>query len=279
MIIDLNNDNIKLLKSFQQLPKDIEIATISISFIVNISFNMAIITKLLKLNKNKITTIKYSKNNILYVKSLYPDKYKKKKNKKKKKSFTNQLSIIIDKNEFNNLKNDIHFKIFINGSVQLSGCDNYNNFEYCINILFEELFKDIYKFSNKHNKFILKKYITPSNITVSIISFKINLANVGFRVPFDIDRNKLFQLFPLKNATYDPSIYSGVIINYMYIYQNYSKHITISVFESGYIMINGGTFKNAIITAYKYINEILYNNYSLIVKKSLSDFINLYPYP
>lgn len=288
-IIDVNkvnekNNQIYILKTLSNLPPDIKVTTISVTFDMDIKFDINNIRKIIETKSNEITTIKYAINNTKYVRSLYPYKYlklkNKNKNKKRNKRFSDEVTLIIDANEINKYLNDTNIKLFCNGAVQVSGCYSYDHFKNCIEIVFKNLLKD--KYIRENNKFVLKNMINVNKITMdNIINFKINLINTGFNTGFNIDRDKLNKLCISKNisCSYEPTIYAGVKINYKYEFKDdkhdYSKYISVVVFERGYVMINGGSYKNQIVKTYKFIMDLLFNNYELLIQKSPMNHIKV----
>lgn len=267
------NQQLVLLYNLNKLPNDLKITTISFTFDMNIIFNIKEICDYYELKYDGITTIKYCVANIIYIRSLYPDKYiikRKKRTNKKKKTFSNQVTLIIDKNKYNNNNNDTNIKIFNNGAIQVSGCSNYDHFIKSFNSIFSELLKDKYVWENK--KFILKSFTNSKNLSIdNINNFKINLINTGFYLGFNIDRALLNELLLSKgiSCSYEPAIYAGISITHIYKYKTFVKKISVIVFEKGYIMINGGLCKNQIMSTYKFIVFIIYEHFEKISQQSL----------
>lgn len=191
-----------------------------------------------------------------------------------RKNFGEQATVIFDKCEHNSYPNDTNIKLFSNGAIQFSGCLGYSHFYSSILLLFEEIVKDRYIWDG--TKFNKISFCTNKDLSISTIqSFKINLVNTGFHLGFNIHRDNLFELLVSKkvNCSYEPSFYPGIQIIYEYGDKSFGKDISIVVFEKGYVMINGGIYMKQIMEAYKYVNDIIYNNYSSIVQWTLTDFI------
>jgi hypothetical protein len=282
-VIDINNlsaDNNQLLflYNLKDLPSELSISTISITFDINAIFFIKELRELCDLRENGITTIKYYDMGKVHIRSLYPEKYLKKKKKyevkKKKKMFSNQVTLIVDSNDVNKYNNDTSIKMFNNGAIQVSGCMGYDHFKECLDIAFAHICTDKYVWEN--DKFIIKPFINKKNIVMhDIKNFKINLINLGFETGFRINREKLNKLLISKGieCSYEPVIYAGVKILYKYKYKNYVKNISVTVFERGYVMINGGIYKTQIVETYLFITKIFYEHYKEIRNWSILDFM------
>ncbi len=95
-------------------------------------------------------------------------------------------------------------------------------------------------------------------------------------------------------VSYDPAIYQGVKISYMWNEKNSHKDglckcdkqcrleknlrkknickiVTIAIFQSGNIIITGASNIKQTNEAYNFINKILYDNYSSVVRFSILD--------
>jgi hypothetical protein len=132
---------------------------------------------------------------------------------------------------------------------------------------------------------------------LDVLDYKITLINTDYKIGFKIERSKLYKLL-IENykiyVSYDPSIYQGVKISYMWNENNKLKDglcrckdkcrleknlrkknsckiVTISIFQSGNIIITGASDLKQTIEAYNFINKILYDNYSITVRFSILD--------
>ena len=109
------------------LPNGVNISTMTASIKdTKLVFNFINIYNYLELNENDILAVVRNENEY---RSLVNIKKKKKKNdKKKKRQFFNQLSVIVRINEGEcedlNKEKKINFKLFVNGSIQMSGIKN-----------------------------------------------------------------------------------------------------------------------------------------------------------
>lgn len=131
------------------LPYDLSISTATITCKINVMFDVANIAHYFNDFDDIIIGKKYGDrvvNNLINIKKL---KTGKKKKRKEKKNFFNQVSLIfrtatlmgIDpekltlKEKFKN----INIKLFINGSIQMTGCKHLDNIKKSLEILFEKL--------------------------------------------------------------------------------------------------------------------------------------------
>jgi len=213
-------------------------------------------------------------------------KRKKKKqgeNGEKKQKFYNQATIIIKPKPGGK---NINVKFFLNGSTSMTGCQGENDgIMVMLNFIKEmkkypEVFND-----EKHRQ------------SLDVVDYKVTMINADYSVGFKIDRAKLYQLL-VENykvyVFYNPSIYQGVKISYMWNDNNLFKDgvcqcqnkcrleknvrkknsckiVTISIFQSGNIIITGSSNIEQTMEAYEFINKILYDNYSLVVRFSILD--------
>jgi TATA-box binding protein (TBP) (component of TFIID and TFIIIB) len=212
-------------------------------------------------------------------------KRKKKKiaNPTKKQKFYNQATFIIK--PYKNGKN-INVKFFLNGSISMTGCKNEDDGIIVIKNFIDEAKKYPDVFYNKQDI---------NNINV--IDYGITLINTDYVIGFKVDRLKLFK-FLSRNykayVSYDPSIYQGVKISYMWNKSNFKKDgvcickkkcrleknlrkkntckiVTIAIFQNGNIIITGSSYIEQTMEAYNYINKILYESYKEIVRFSILD--------
>ena len=122
-------------------------------------------------------------------------------------------------------------------------------------------------------------------------NINIVLINSDFVCGFEIKRNKLYNILKKKNITvsYEPDIYAAVNMKFYY-NKSYEqqlgichcekkckgkgdglltcKKITISIFQSGSIIITGAKSNIQKNEAYNFINKIIKNNYRDIYKVS-----------
>lgn len=219
-----------------------------------------------------------------------------KKQNQGKQTFLNQITLII-KSKKNGKK--INVKFFLNGSISMTGCRDENDGVMAIENFLEEMKKYPEVFEDKDENEVGNKNEDDKNRgeDVSVYDYKITLINSNFSCGFKIDRAKLFKIITENYrvyVSYNPGFYQGVKISYMYNDQNKEKNglcickkkckyeknmrkkntckiITISVFQSGSIIVTGAFYIHQSLEAYDFINGILKKHYSEIVTFSILD--------
>ena len=264
-IIDYETNEIK------NLPNGLSISTMCSSAKLNSLINCVNIEKYLQLDQDDIVCVNLNNDK---QRTLIQTKTKNKRLKKKGKtdfSFFNQITVVI--RVFQGPVKDwdeepkINLKLFKNGSIQMSGC---KSLEY-VNIVLNKLLVRIKQIKAKieDNKIQEIKFV--ENITdLAITSYKIDMINSNYKVNMQIDRTKLYNLLLKKKikASFEPCIRACVIIKYTPLENNdEEKEISIFVFQKGNIIITGARTKNHIISASKYINNILLTHHNEISKK------------
>lgn len=273
-------------------PDEVLISTMTICLDMdeNCIFDCFNIGKYLKLEKNFIEQIKYCDNNTIKIRSLYNLKSKKKRkrkfenNKRIKDSFYNQVTIIIRVSS----NKTINIKLFKNGSIQMTGCNDLDSTKDSIELLFNKLNSPRYLLNFNNNTITQINFISTHNnnkLTLnSIIDANIHLINCNFNIGFNINRDTLYEIISNKfndhilqikknnninlnidtpqyymEASFDPIRHACVNIKLAHP----DKTITIFVFESGSIMILSNSCK-LIRDAYNFINIFLLSNYFTI---------------
>jgi len=279
-------------------PYKVSTITCNANIGVDISINLSILyDKIEPKNKNnEIVWIQNLKDNNEYIKGIYPKKIRKsKKNLKKKNRFDNQITIIykIDDKYMPNIK------VFKNGNIQLTGIKNIKDTEIIANKLINTINK-IYSI----NKEIDNNYEDNKNNFLNNLyynNFKIRMINTDFKSycdknminKFNIRRKELHNLLISdkynNRCSFQPGIYQGVKLEYYYNDKinnngiclcdfhsfnknkniNNCKKVTIAIFESGSILITGGITFEQVNEAYKYITNILKENYEIIYRPEL----------
>lgn len=264
---------------------DVKISTITVTANISmINFNIENIG----LYFNEFDDIIIGKH---YDKKLITSDYikiiKKKNNSKRidtNGSFKNQISIIFDTSKLNdsnenllttnNKKKKINLKLFRNGSIQCTGLSKkIEIFKKCVDILFEKLKKP--KAIYKNNKFIdiyFADQITLLNSN-NIRNFSIQMINTNFVCDYNINRSLLTKKLNEEKISvdYDPNHNVSVKIKYKY---NEKKYITIMIFESGSISINGANVCKEIDEAYNFINKFNFKlNQKILTKPIDNDII------
>ena len=282
--------------NLDNLPDGVTISTMCASCKINNIFNVDNIKDYLELNIKDILTVKKSNWSIRTLLNKKKNKSCV-KNVNTRQYFFNQITIVIriDSCEINNNTKDlsklntINLKLFKNGSIQMSGCKSINDINVVLNKLFIKLLDNYYdekcyiyidnvykqklyikniddydKIKNdeyKLNNYInFDKKILLDNI-FKLSEFKIDMINANYKINIQIDRINLYKLLQLKKikSYYEPCIRACVIIKYIPYVANkiYEKEISISIFQKGNIIITGARSKEHIISSYKYINNLL----------------------
>ena len=266
------------------LPNGVKISTMCASCKLNTVINLNNIEKYMRLNINDILCVKVNKERI---RSLIPKekKNRRKPNKimelKEKNLFYNQITVVIrignGLEPILDWKKEpkINLKLFKNGSVQMSGCKSISGINIVLNKLIYKLKEINVKFEN--NKPVEKHFIVDyDKITINL--FKVDMINSNYKVQMQLDRAKLFNLLIKKKikSLFEPCIRACVIIKYIPKENNFEeKEISIFLFQKGNIIITGARTKNHIISAHKYINNILITHYEEINKKNEIEEENL----
>lgn len=236
------------------------------------------------------------------------------------KRFDNQMTIIYKIVESIKISN-LNTKIFKNGKIQITGVKYLEQGKIIMQIIIDIIHKiyndnnhDIVLVKDKVTNLINKDLI--ANIDDIVMEkYKIELINSDYKVGFNIKRDNLYNMILLgykMGVSYEPCIYPGVKIKFFWNINNIDhinnidnndgicncpiscsrikgtgygimncKTITVSIFQSGCIIITGAQSIEQIESAYKYINNILYKNIDLIENTSVellrtnnNEFIN-----
>ncbi len=274
-------------------PTDLRISTITAVCQTNLTVNLS---KLIEHIDDEIIDFN-SSNNEGIIKSIYGTIVKgyKNSNKKKKieKYFYNQVTSIIRIKKEDNYK-EINIKIFNNGKLQLTGLKKKEDGIYCIELLIKSI-------NNIHKKYpddIFKVY----GDSIKYHSFEVVLINSDYSARFKIKRDKLHEILINEYnlySSYEPCIYPGVNSKFFWNdkYNNFPnkgicyctekcdgkgngsgngqcKKITISIFQSGNVIITGARTFEQINTAYLFINDVFKTNFDLIKRKNMPIIID-----
>ncbi len=264
-IVDYEKEEIK------NLPDGLTVSTMCASAKLNSLVNTVNIEKYLLLDQDDVICVKLNNDR---QRTLIQTKAKNKRlNKKEKKDFHffNQITVVI--RVFQGPVKDwdtepkINLKLFKNGSIQMSGC---KSIEY-INIVLNKLLVKITQIKARiEDKKIQEIKFVENHKDLSIISYKVDMINSNYKVNMQIDRTKLYDLLIKKNikSSFEPCIRACVIIKYTPPDNNIEeKEISVFVFQKGNVIITGARTRNHIISACKYINNILLTHYDEIHKK------------
>jgi len=252
---------------------NIIISTITLDCKLHTLINVDVFSKNVDLIDGEIVSVKYgNRNDTATNRTIITIPPKKKTSKK---AFYNQVTILM-KPKNNRARNYINIKVFKNGSLQMTGCkdmDDFNNVAHTlINILTKG--KDIY---NRHGK--IRKHINyiESPAKIGLFDIKIRMINSNFNMPYKIDRKKLSKLLTKYYGKYTKdkeigyvehkyspnSTHSCVNIKYKDIATGTSlipdniKRPSIFVFQTGSIIITGAKNLQHIIASYIFIQLIL----------------------
>lgn len=258
--IKLNSEPMKKYISskifdISDVPESVTISTMSTTCKVGTTINIENINKYMELSEQDVITIKYNKK----VRSLD----KKVKKKKVKKNFFNQITLEIRPSA----GKKINVKLFRNGSVQMTGCKTIKDCNIVLNKLVSKLSEVYGKIEN--GKIVDVKFVDDIE-KINITDFKIDMINSNFSVDYDINRESLYNILLEKKVTcrYEPCIHACVNIKYKP--QGSNQTVSIFVFQSGSIIITGAKNNYHITKAYEYINRILRENYTNILKKDVA---------
>jgi len=242
----------------EQLPKSLNVSTISLTFQMKTIVDIAKINKYLILSEKDICTIEYNGN----YRSLFEEKKKKKKSYNFHNSITLKIAVRPGKL--------INFKIFTNGAVQIAGCKTIIEGNLAINLLLSRLNEKNGVF-NEDTKQIEEVSYIKEPITVE--SVKINLININFDMKFSINREALYKLLLTQHVEcyYERCKHAAVSIKFKT--PDKKKPISIFVFESGSIVITGSTNENHILQSYEYIKDMISRNKDEIIKTSVDDIM------
>jgi TATA-box binding protein (TBP) (component of TFIID and TFIIIB) len=278
LIKGLNKAKLELLN----LPYDLEISTTTITCHLDVIFNVENIGLYFNDFDNVIIGKRYGNrivNNLINIKKL---KNGKKKKRIEKKNFYNQVSLIFRSATLMGLDPEIlslkerfktvNVKLFINGSIQMTGCKHLDNIKKSLEILFEKL-KICKAVLNKSKQFVLKPFVEDTtNLSIqNVTNFKIVMINTNFNILFQINRERLHQLLREDgyDVTFDPIIHACVNIKYQ-IPNTINKTISIFVFESGSITIAGSNSCQQVLDTYNFINRFILSNYAKLLTKNIT---------
>lgn len=208
------------------------------------------------------------------------------KNNESSSQFYNSCTVVVKiSNRYVNLK------LFTNGSISMTGCKDDEDGEKAVKIFIEEMnnYDNIY---NDHKDELLE-----------YSNYRITMINGDYSIGYGIIREDLFDILKTDYklfVTYEAIRYPGVKVSFMWNINNSiqngicncqkycvgkgkkydgngegrCKKVTIAIFQSGKIIINGSKSLQQTNDAYNYINIILNDNYDKIIRYSIIDCLN-----
>lgn len=256
--IDKYREREKFLKD-----NGITISTITITCKLGCLIDVNNFAKYVVLRENGIVSVKYGnrKDNatnrtIVVIKS---------KKKPSKKAFYNQVTILM-KPTNNPLRNYINIKVFKNGSLQMTGCKDMNDFYNVTNTLINILKKgqDVKLKTGKYQHY---KFATEPD-KMGIFDISIKMINSNFRLDYKVDRKRLFECLREYHGEKTTDQEIGPVeckfkphgghscVNIKYNYNNINRP-SIFVFQTGAIIITGARHLHQIIKSFEFIQSIL----------------------
>jgi TATA-box binding protein (TBP) (component of TFIID and TFIIIB) len=266
------NDTIKQIRNrakteleICKLPDDVSISTMTIICNIDTVFLCGNIARYVELKSNGILSVTHGKDGDPKTnRTLIPKKHNKSKKKKKKKNvFYNQVSMYVN---VSGKKKPVNVKLFSNGAIQMTGCKIIDNAIEALNKILPTL-KEVKAVVNYKKMEIDEKPFAenPNFLELkNVKKFKIVMINSNFKIPFSVDRFKLYNLL-LENkydCYYEPVKHACVNIKY----DHSEKVISIFVFEKGAIIVTGARNCGQILDGYNFINKYLLSNHKHIVK-------------
>lgn len=194
-----------------------------------------------------------------------------KKRKKKPKAFQNQTTIVMQ--PFPDLPGyKVNMKVFKTGAIQITGVKDVDDGVKCIQVIIDEI-----------RKLHAKGHVIASNPdAMEVRNYTVRLINSDFHVGFKINNMALYRVMEETDVatSYDPIVYPGVKVMYFYNdahERNFGvcqctlkctgkgcgsgdgmcKKVTIIIFQSGSVIITGGTAVRMVDRAYGFIKGLL----------------------
>jgi TATA-box binding protein (TBP) (component of TFIID and TFIIIB) len=283
--IDMRSLNKALPMS--KLPKRLTISTMTMTCCIGTKINRKNVAYYIELTEGGIDNIRFG-SNPGYQRSLTVPK----KTKTNSKRFYNQTTIEIDPGSGSK---PINVKLFRNGSLQMTGVKNVDDFVAIMGKLFYEF--------RRVKSVVLDGSIRPKPFVTNlanlrVFNIKVDLINTNFRANCEFDRIKLHRRLLAEDirSTYQPCMHSAVNIKYYYSEgeldddgETVKKKVSIFVFESGAFIITGGGCIDHIQATYQFIvdkvNEygheivLIKTEHILSVSKKLQQFMRKLPDP
>ena len=249
----------------KQFLKDhgISISTITLDCKLHTLIDVDKFAKNVVLREDEIVSVKFgNRKDIATNRTIVIIKSKKKPSKK---NFYNQVTILM-KPMNNPARNYINIKVFKNGSLQMTGCKDMDDFNNVTTTLIRILSEGTNIENRKGKKIHIKFIDSPTKI--GIFNVKIRMINSNFKLDHKIDRKKLARLLRKNHKENTNDTEFGYIefkykpngghscVNIKY-HHDENKKTSIFVFQTGAIIITGAKNLNHIIMAYRFINRII----------------------
>ena len=267
-----NNNNDKMNKmavdSYSEAKKflkehNITISTITLDCKLHTLIDVDKFAKKVILKEDEIVSVKFgNRKDAATNRTIVVIKTKKKPSKK---NFYNQVTILM-KPMNNPSRNYINIKVFKNGSLQMTGCKDMDDFNNVATTLINIL-KRGYDAKTKKGKNIHIDFIdNPKEI--GIYDVKIRMINSNFKLDYKVDRKKLARLLKKNHGEKSKDKEIGYVeckyeptgghscVNIKYKYDEINKP-SIFVFQTGAVIITGAKNLPQIIMAYHFIHKIL----------------------
>jgi TATA-box binding protein (TBP) (component of TFIID and TFIIIB) len=192
---------------------------------------------------------------LVFMKDMIKKK-KKKKEEKSKRTFYNQCTLII-KSDSGKM---VNMKVFTNGKIQMTGCQNEENRMTVLKKLVKILKM---KIISPDDKKIYK--IVENEDDIKVTDMKLPLINTGYKTGFKIKRKELYKLLISKYdmfSMYDTDNHVGTRTRYL---SSKGNIVNITVFRTGSILVASNDME-CIKEGYDNINKIFKDNFDEIVK-------------
>jgi len=251
-------------------PTPYRVSTITCNATVSTQVNLPIFFEHVRIQPNEILWSEFGKRN------KGTNVKKRVNNSEEKKSFDNQVTVILY------MKDGYYpnIKIFRNGSIQMTGIRTEADGHIAINKIANEI------------KYIADNFdqnVVGDKNAISGTDFTIRMINCDFGFPFKIRRKNLHQLLIsdkyMNSCSFQPLTYPGVKLQYFWNKQYNTKNglcncktpcygsgqgeckkVTVSVFDSGKILITGANSFDQVNDAYAYICKVIKNNQRELMK-------------
>lgn len=251
--------------NIEKLPEEVDISTMTFICRIGTEFICPNIATYVDLSYTGILSVTHGKTGDPKTnRSLLPKKKQLGKKKKQTSVFYNQVSMYV--NVSGKKKNPVNIKLFTNGAMQMTGCKTVRNATEALVKVFAELNKVKAIIDYSELKIIEKPFVVDSShLEVKHVKdLKVVMINSNFKIPFKVDRAKLYNLMLYENydCLYDPVKHACVNIKH----EQPDKTISIFVFEKGSIIITGARNCDHIFEAYQFIYKYLLKNLNTIIK-------------